>query len=82
MKTNDLPQIIVCHVSRMLGVSEEEIPELLLERLGRIESLANEAGGYIYSRQILAVIVDDWNRELRKQAAAASPQHEGRLGEA
>lgn len=44
----------------MLG---ETIPSVLQKRLCRVHFLAESEGGGLYSRQIVAMMVEQWERE-------------------
>jgi hypothetical protein len=51
-------------VSLMLGgIPEAEVPEELMARIRRVHSLSIRAGGELLSRQVIATIVDAWQRE-------------------
>lgn len=59
-------------VADMLGCKWTEIPKGLVDRILRVDALAGYAGGEIGSRQVLAVIVDQWQREQREEAVQDS----------
>lgn len=59
-----LEQTTLNHLMRMLGVDKpEQIPNDLLKRVGRINRLIERAEpcGILASKQLLALLVDDWN---------------------
>ena len=46
--------------SEMLGAS---LPSTLEKRLIRVDALAMEIGGGLFSRQVIAMIIEQWERE-------------------
>ncbi len=55
-----------CKMAReMLGV--EELETVLDLRLSRIDELCRLKGGQLWSRQVVAMVIEQWEREMETQ---------------
>ena len=58
------PNCIVM-AAKMMGVEPKLVPVGLMKRLIRVEELVMRAGGILGSRQIVATIIEQYEREAR-----------------
>lgn len=53
-------------LGNMLNCWPEDVPLDLLDRCNNVNSLLANVGGKIISRQILAIVVEQWQREVEQ----------------
>lgn len=63
MASNKIHPLWVTFLPKMLGIPLEEVPGDLLHRVARVCELVEKCGGESASRQALAVIVAQWERD-------------------
>ena len=56
------------HAADMMGCDPVSLPLDLVVRLDLISGLCDNAGGTLISRQVVAVVVEQWNREEKNMS--------------
>lgn len=54
-------ELAVVHAEKMLGTA---VPPSLYRRLQRVDEFCTSAGAALLSRQLIAVVVDQWSRDM------------------